>query len=316
MKLKLELMQMTKKNMADVVTCIGVAAILSVIVFTIPNEIPIGEMAYQKLWLGRMAVVFVVCSLLSLCLNRKQYLSFPAIVTWVLIALGGIEAAWGMRQIYGLAVSNHSLYALTGSFYNPGPYSGYLAITLPVALGILLEQSKRNMPYYLSMGCIGTAIVVLPAGMSRSAWIAVVVSCAWVYALYRLDRKQAATRLRQHKRWYIIGGILGGILLLGGSASLYTLKKDSADGRFLMWKITTKAIQKQPITGTSLGGFPAAYAETQAEYMASGKATEQEKLVAGCPEYAFNEYLQIGLEQGLVGLALFIGWLGLLFYKE
>ena len=184
-----------------------------------------------------------------------------------------------------------------------------------VALGILLEQSKRNMPYYLSMGCIGTAIVVLPAGMSRSAWIAVVVSCAWVYALYRLDRKQAATRLRQHKRWYIIGGILGGILLLGGSASLYTLKKDSADGRFLMWKITTKAIQKQPITGTSLGGFPAAYAETQAEYMASGKATEQEKLVAGCPEYAFNEYLQIGLEQGLVGLALFIGWLGLLFYK-
>ena len=50
MKLKLELMQMTKKNMADVVTCIGVAAILSVIVFTIPNEIPIGEMAYQKLW--------------------------------------------------------------------------------------------------------------------------------------------------------------------------------------------------------------------------------------------------------------------------
>ena len=109
MKLKLELMQMTKNNMADVVTCIGVAAILSVIVFTIPNEIPIGEMAYQKLWLGRMAVVFVVCSLLSLCLNRKQYLSFPAIVTWVLIALGGIEAAWGMRQIYGLAVSNHSL---------------------------------------------------------------------------------------------------------------------------------------------------------------------------------------------------------------
>ena len=53
MKLKLELMQMTKKNMADVVTCIGVAAILSVIVFTIPNEISIGEMAYQKLWLGR-----------------------------------------------------------------------------------------------------------------------------------------------------------------------------------------------------------------------------------------------------------------------
>ena len=69
-----------------------------------------------------------------------------------------------------------------------------------------------------------------------------------------------------------------------------------------MWKITAKAIQKQPITGTGLGGFPAAYAEAQAEYMASGKATEQEKRIAGCPEYAFNEYLQIGLEQGVVGI--------------
>ena len=154
MKLKLELMQMTKKNMADVVTCIGVAAILSVIVFTIPNEIPIGEMAYQKLWLGRMAVVFVVCSLLSLCLNRKQYLSFPAIVTWVLIALGGIEAAWGMRQIYGLAVSNHSLYALTGSFYNPGPYSGYLAMIFPLCLHEWLNLKERTERTWVEQGSI------------------------------------------------------------------------------------------------------------------------------------------------------------------
>ena len=70
MKLKLELMQMTKKNMADVVTCIGVAAILSVIVFTIPNEISIGEMAYQKLWLGRMAGCF--CRLQSVVSLPEQ----------------------------------------------------------------------------------------------------------------------------------------------------------------------------------------------------------------------------------------------------
>ncbi|MDB9150501.1 O-antigen ligase family protein [Parabacteroides distasonis] len=151
--------------------------------------------------------------------------------------------------------------------------------------------------------------------MSRSAWIAALGACLWVYAMYRMDWKRIKRRIRQHKRLYIIGGILGCVLLSGSSTFFYTLKKDSADGRFLMWKITAKAIRKQPITGTGLGGFPAAYAETQAEYMASGKATEQEKWVAGCPEYAFNEYLQIGLEQGLIGLALFIAWLWLLFYK-
>lgn len=75
-----------------------------------------------------------------------------------------------------------------------------------------------------------------------------------------------------------------------------------------MWKITAKAITEQPF-GTGLGGFPAAYAETQAGYFASGKGTDTERLVAGCPEYAFNEFLQIGLEQGVTGLIVFIALL-------
>ncbi|MDD2953837.1 MAG: O-antigen ligase family protein [Parabacteroides sp.] len=244
-----------------------------------------------------------------------KYSSLRECFLLVIIATGLIEAIWGFRQLQGWTYSNHSLFRLTGSFFNPGPYSGYLAVTLPVALGILLRQSKQNISCYFSAVCVLSIIVVLPAGMSRSAWIAATGSCLWVYAMYRMDWKQIKVKVRQHKKLYIIGSILGCVLLFGGSTYVYTLKKDSADGRLLMWKITAKAIQKQPITGTGLGGFPAAYAETQAEYMASGKATEQEKWIAGCPEYAFNEYLQIGLEQGLVGLALFTAWLGLLFYK-
>ena len=70
--------------------------------------------------------------------------------------------------------------------------------------------------------------------------------------------------------------------------------------------MTGQAIREQPWTGTGTGGFPAAYAEAQAEYFTSGKASETEMLVAGCPEYGFNEFLQIGLEQGLVGLMVFV----------
>ena len=67
MKLKLELMQMTKKNMADVVTCIGVAAILSVIVFTIPNEILSAKWHIRNygwdVWL--LFLSFAVCCLFA-----------------------------------------------------------------------------------------------------------------------------------------------------------------------------------------------------------------------------------------------------------
>ena len=68
----------------------------------------------------------------GLMMEKRYFLFIP--VSWVLVMLGGIEAVWGLRQLYGYAVSNHSLYVLTGSFFNPGPYSGYLAMILPVCL--------------------------------------------------------------------------------------------------------------------------------------------------------------------------------------
>ena len=63
------------------------------------------------------------------------------LLVWSLILSGAVEAVWGLLQVYGYEPSNHSLYALTGSFYNPGPYSGFLAMCVPVALHEWLEGS-------------------------------------------------------------------------------------------------------------------------------------------------------------------------------
>ena len=64
------------------------------------------------------------------------------LVVWLMILAGTIEAILGLLQVYGYEPSNHSLYALTGSFYNPGPYSGFLAMCLPLALNEWLEGKK------------------------------------------------------------------------------------------------------------------------------------------------------------------------------
>lgn len=264
----------------------------------------------EKLLLGGQLVVLWF----TLRYVFNQYPVLCGYFLLVLLGTGLIEAIWGFRQLHGWAYSNHSLFRLTGTFFNPGPYSGYLAVILPIALGVLLKQSARNILYYFAAACIIAILVVLPAGMSRSAWIAAAGSCAWVYAMYRLDWERIKNRWKQHKMYYITGGLSFCVVALVGLSYLYSLKKDSADGRFVMWKVTAQAIQEQPFRGVGLGGFPAAYAKAQAEYMTSGKATAQEKLVAGCPEYAFNEYLQIGLEQGLPGLVSFVVLLGSVFY--
>nr|WP_289750648.1 O-antigen ligase family protein [Bacteroides acidifaciens] len=311
-------MRMTQKNMADVITLTGVAAILSVVVFATSNDIPVGEMAYQKLWLGRMLFVFVVCCLLSFCLNRKNHLSFPTIVTWVLIILGGIEGVWGLRQIYGLAASNHSLYALTGSFYNPGPYSGYLAMIFPLCLYEWLnlkEKTERTWveqgKYYIALGVMLLILCVLPAGMSRSAWIAAAISGTWVYGM----RVSWGSRLkefgRKYKKRLVLACIAGSVIIIVAGYALFQLKATSANGRLFMWKISSMAIAESPVIGHGTGNFVSAYGRAQEDYFANGEYSETEELVAGSPEYAFNEYLQVAVEYGipfLLVVSLVIGF--------
>lgn len=66
MKAKLKLIRIGRKGIAGLIALLGVAALLSVVVFATPSDIPVGEMAYQKLWLGRMNFVFVICCVCSL----------------------------------------------------------------------------------------------------------------------------------------------------------------------------------------------------------------------------------------------------------
>lgn len=311
MKVKLELKQITKENMAAVMTITGVAAILCVVAFSTPNDIPVGEMVYQKLWLGRMTVVFVICSLFSLCLNRKQYLPFSSIVTWVLIALGGIEAIWGLRQIYGFAVSHHSLYALTGSFYNPGPYSGYLAMIFPLCLHEWLnlkEKTERTWieqgKYYMALGVMLLVLCVLPAGMSRSAWIATIISGVWVYGMHASLGSKLKEIGKRYKRKVVLTCIAGGIIFIMIVYLLFHLKATSANGRLFMWKISTLAIAESPVIGHGTGNFVSAYGRAQENYFANEEYSEMEELVAGSPEYAFNEYLQIAVEYGIPFLSV------------
>nr|WP_304964012.1 O-antigen ligase family protein [Bacteroides acidifaciens] len=299
-------MRMTQKNIADVMTLTGVAAILSVVVFATSNDIPVGEMAYQRLWLGRMAFVFVVCCLLSFCLNRKNHLSFPTIVTWVLIILGGMEAVWGLRQIYGLAVSNHSLYALTGSFYNPGPYSGYLAMIFPLCLYEWLnlkEKTGRTWAeqgkYYIALGVMLLILCVLPAGMSRSAWIAAAISGTWVYGMHASWGSKLKEFGRKYKKRVVLACIAGSVIIIVAGYALFQLKATSANGRLFMWKISSMAIAESPVIGHGTGNFVSAYGRAQENYFANGEFSETEELVAGSPEYAFNEYLQVAMEYGI-----------------
>lgn len=315
---KMKLIRIIKEQIVEMLAFMGVGLFLGVVVFATTNDIFVGEMAYQKLWVGRMAMLFASFTLLTLCLNRKQNLSFHSIVTWVLIILGGIEAVWGLRQIYGLAVSNHSLYALTGSFYNPGPYSGYLAMIFPLCLHEWLNLRKtlertwmEQCEYYIALSVMLLILCVLPAGMSRSAWIASAISGIWVYGIHASWGNQLKEWGQKYRQRMILAFVILGFVMVVAGYGLFHIKAASANGRLFMWKISSLAIAEKPLSGYGTGSFASAYGAAQEHYFANGDYSETEELVAGSPEYAFNEYLQIAIEYGipfLIVVLLFISF--------
>lgn len=82
------------------------------------------------------------------------------------------------------------------------------------------------------------------------------------------------------------------------------LKKDSALGRLHIWNVEIRAVASSPLIGYGPGIALGAYGDTQEAYFRSAERGAWEKRVAGCPEYAFNEYLKAGIETGLLGLVL------------
>lgn len=289
---------------------LAVCALLSLVCVTTP-ELPAAETIGQWVWFGKVVLFSTGCIAITCLLqiwgrtSWKQIFSFPhfsAYVSWSLILFGGVEAIGGLRQLYGFSASGHFRYALTGSFFNPGPYAGYLAMVLPLCLHHFVRF--RDWKWLITSlkieraaaGVVGVLILcVLPATMSRSAWVAALIGCGWVMYMHRDSRKWKLL-WRRYKKRYVSWGIGIFLVLIVGGAGAFFLKPDSALGRLFLWKITCQAIANHPWGCDK--GFAFAYGEAQEAYFAKGDYAEWEERVAGSPEYAFNEYLELTLTQG------------------
>lgn len=233
------------------------------------------------------------------------------IIAALLLLSALYEIVYGIMQIYNVTYVRHRIYPLTGTFFNPGPYAGWLAAILPLCVYYTFYFQKKkaiNKLYgggYIIVSCTTLLIIcLLPATMSRTAWCAAIISSIFVLLCEENIRKRCTTYLLllKHKKWL---SFLLIIILLALLIGAYIIKKDSADGRFFIWKISSIAIIENP-WGYGVGTFPEIYGETQENYFALGDYTSREEWVAGCPEYAFNEYLRFAVEYGMGVLSIVI----------
>ncbi len=255
----------------------------------------------QAIKIVLMFCLYFLMRVLFSCSKRSQSILF------VLVVLCGFyESTLGLFQLLGWSPSPHSLFKLSGSFFNPGPYAGFLVTILSITTAYALKynhrffesigkgvkhfiQTPRLLLHLLVALFLFTAVLVLPATWSRAAFTAYGV----VLALMFLRRKSLG---------FILFFVGAGLCLGMG---MYFIKQGSADGRVLMWIVSGLVISSHSAGGVGLGGFPAAYAKAQMHYF-KVHPESQFLEVASCPTYAFNEYIDLGVEQGLIGLTLFL----------
>ena len=237
----------------------------------------------------------------------------------MLLCVLGIYEAWvGIRQIYGFAQSNHGLFRITGTLFNPGPYAGFIAPVFVCAAACVARYrfAERALRTWGSLRRLRAGVLLwgvapyllgwVPASMSRAALVAAAVGCgALAFRVWNVRGRFRYVYRAHPLRVGVLSG-LAVLLLAGIGAGAYHIKRPSAEGRLLMWKIDTRIMLRHPLCGGGIGNFAGAFGEEQARYFASEERPKAETQVAGCPEAGFNEFLQTGAETGAVGLVLLL----------
>lgn len=305
----LDIYAMVHERIAMRPSSLDILVLLLLILMTashLMHRIPAGELRYMSIFISAFVYFGIRFRIMDHTLFTDTFMAgMTLVVLWQVI--------YGILQIMQVLQSNSDLFPFTGSFTNPGPLGGFLAMS---AAGMAAWSCQRK-GFYASFIRFGAFVAIAGAvfSSSRAALLSLGISAlVWLFYSAEIRRKINEIRLLKPFRsaLYIT---LAAILTVGFGAASYCSKKKSADSRLLMDKISMIAIAKGSLTGSGPGGFPASYAKAQSDYFSRGNYTENERLLADCPQKAFNEFLEIGVEAGpaamlfsvaIVVIALFI----------
>jgi len=257
----------------------------------------------------------------------KQFLSGDLsgrllVIGQILIVTAIAYMLHGLLQQLGMLTPSSTLAKASGYYSNPAPYAGLLSILLPfitVRASMLLQKPDRDLRFadmvYFILAVAGMATIIFTK--SRAALLATGASLVLAQVLYSTVNQHAFLKFR-----FVWAGVFCAALIVL-SIVLYHMRPASAQGRALIWKIALQTmVTESPFIGHGSRAFEQHYMHYQANYFSNPahRATLQEKLSVTNTPYAFNEFMRILTEEGILGLALFLsivffvfraGWLTL-----
>lgn len=247
------------------------------------------------------------------------------VIVRTIMIFGFCLALFGMTQsftsptkVYWMRELNQS--TAFGPFINRHHFAGYMELTIALPLGLLfagaVDREKKILFIFIA-GLMGVALVMTASRGGIISLVAEVIFLALVTAVWRKQSEYRQRRTSRLKAVAVRAGLAAallvslfiGVLALGGEMSINRLIVDSVNtndpttGRAHFWSVTLEIIKAHPLLGTGLGAFGVVY--TRFDSRNGLFRLEQ----------AHNDYLQVLSDGGIIGAAIALAFVGLLFYR-
>ena len=296
-------MKSKEKNIGIIIDVLAVLLFVIILAGNTPDKANIQTNKY--VWL-------IVSSFSTYCFFRLIMIliktKMSVIWIWLTAFFYGFEIVYGILQLTGLLDSGSHIFAITGSFANPGPFGGLLTLCICSFLPLLrTDRVKGVLRIIVYIEVILSFSLILPAN-SRAAILALIVSL--LLMAYASD--SVRQKMRDNKKLVI--AIFVALVALGVFG--YYVKKPSADGRLFAARRSVAIMVSNRGKGVGLANYSKSYAKEKVRYFsrimeddAEGlkwqNISESERMNCGNSLNVYNDYLQIGVECGFIPMLLF-----------
>ncbi|MBU4117495.1 MAG: O-antigen ligase family protein, partial [Proteobacteria bacterium] len=265
-------------------------------------------------WLAAVLFFFLISQFAVSSDQRRQVLTALFCSAFLVAILGICQHLFGFSFIPQLAPP-------AANYANKNMAVHFIVLLFPVG-GFLFLTTQRNITAWAASLMLSLITVYLIYTQTRAGWLAVTIQCLLFAILCKTTRLTLAPLWSSQKKWAMLTGLLVVLTMMNTgpagftpgyeavglrAASIASIQGNHA--RFAIWADTISLIKEHPILGVGLGNLKVHFPSVQKESLF---------LYTQYLKDAHNDYLQIWAELGLVGLSLFIffiGSLGVFFFR-
>jgi len=189
-----------------------------------------------------LLVAFLLFSRLSIDEKQLQYLLY------LLLVLVSVTAGWGLLHYLQ---SSRGILQVKASFGNRNVYSGFLAVTLPLVLAVMLYVRSWAARIWLGLVFLAGSISMLAGGAMLALLLAGTLTCALKSSRVLLG-------------WLIFVLLMGALVLphlprenisvLRSSVSFYD-DKIKVEPRYTEWQASLQMWEEYPLCGVGIGNY-------------------------------------------------------------